>query len=54
MPRDDQHQPGSDYIEAEDNNLRIRIAEWGFRALFAFFGTVASVLGLLSAAKDRR
>jgi hypothetical protein len=41
-------QSAADYLQAEDNNPRILIAEWGFKILFRFFSVVATLLGMLS------
>lgn len=43
----------TDYIDAEENNLRIQLAELGFKILFRFFGAVVTVLGALSFGRDR-
>ena len=52
MQRPQPNQPAADYLQAEDNNVRILIAEWGFKTMFKFFGAVATVLGALSFRRD--
>jgi len=48
MQRDQERQLATDYIQAEENNIRILMAEWGFKILFKFFGVIATLLGALS------
>lgn len=53
VPRPDRRQTATDYLQAEDNNPRILIAEWGFKVLFRFFSLAATLLGMLSFRRDR-
>ncbi|AFL75849.1 hypothetical protein [Thiocystis violascens] len=53
VPRADHRQTATDYLQAEDNNPRIRMAEWGFKVLFRFFSIAATLLGMLSFRRDR-
>lgn len=39
---------GTEHVRSEDNNLTVVLGEWGFKALFAFFGAVATLLSWLS------
>lgn len=53
VPRTEHRQQATDYLQAEDNNPRILLAEWGFKVLFTFFSIAATLLGMLSFRKDR-
>ncbi|MBK5964958.1 hypothetical protein CCR95_12915 [Thiocystis minor] len=53
VPRAEHRQTATDYLQAEDNNPRILIAEWGFKVLFRFFSLAATLLGMLTSPKDR-
>lgn len=39
--------PGTDHVREEENSWTLALGEWGFKALFAFFGAAATLLSLL-------
>jgi hypothetical protein len=53
VPRAERRQQATEYLQDEDNNPRILIAEWGFKVLFRFFSLAATLLSMLSFRKDR-